>query len=312
MTPARFQELDKLASAVARRLPRGGPAWEDLRQVFLVDFFRPRSTQTRAGEGLDELLGRDDAGLRAAVSNRLRQLGLEAMDDRNRFRALRQHVAAALAEPATKPKEPPLSLQAGTDRFSFQAVKQAVDWVHLERRRDWREAGVRAPAPDLDATQVTRLLLERYPLFDRGSCEPHLAHVLQEPEAHPGPVRAARHPPGNPRGKSSTSPATRARRTIDGQKLLDRLRDRLAERKLDVLRRRFRGDTFEEIARDLGVALATAHQWCQEATRQLSTLILTDDGIRLSEWTVREALETARPNATPHESVDRENKKSRG
>jgi hypothetical protein len=284
--PPAFRALDSLAKKTVLKLPRGGPEPEDLRQLFLTDVLRG-SGAARSVSSLDRLLAFDDRLLAGAVANRLRQLGLEEMQDYNAYRALSQHVARALVEPDTRPAGPPATLR-GTTRFSYAAIKQAVDWLQAEHAREQRAAGLAGEPRRLSARSVLSQLRRRFPLFDaeigQSQPPPRRAAGWSRPPAEDGP--AVR--------RTSARPSTHVRRRLDARGLLDRLERDLPRPKLDAFRRRQRGDGYESIADGLGVALATAHAWVKDVERALAALVRDTKGSpRLSAGTVRVALRDA-------------------
>jgi DNA-directed RNA polymerase specialized sigma24 family protein len=282
-TPNPFHALDALARRTVFKLPRGAPEPEDLRQLFLTGLLPRKAGRRRETGALDALLELDDRHLTAAVANRLRQLGLEGMQDHNAHRALAQHVTRALAEPDTRPAAPPGSLRLGA-RFSYEAIKQAVDWLQAEQAREQRAAGLRGEPRRLAEKEVLRLLRSKYPLFDQQVGEKEPPRRREGPSTRPATAAGARH------RRTSVRPSTFVRRKLDGEVLLRRLEGRLPHEKLDVLRRRLRGDGYEEIASALRIGLATAHAWCKEAEAQLRAVVKSDEGKRLSVGTVKHAL----------------------
>ena len=289
----RFRELDRLARRTVLRLPRGGPEPEDLRQLLLTDLLARKPGRKPEKSAVDALLELDDQGLAGAVSNRLRQLGLEDMQDYNAHRALSQHVARALAEPDTSPAGPPGTLR-GANRFSYEAIKQAVDWLQGEQAREQRSAGVRGEPKRLSAKEVLRLLRARYPLFDAQVGAPERRPRREGSESSRG---AAAEGPAVRR--SSARPSTYVRRKMDGEAILRRLEKRLPSKKFDAFRRRQRGDGFEQIAKAHDIGLATAHAWVVEAEQQFQVLVKDSQGApRHSVGTVKHAIREAAKKKT--------------
>jgi DNA-binding CsgD family transcriptional regulator len=170
----------------------------------------------------DDLLARTDDELRAAVYNRLRQLAVESAPHWDRYRALKGHVAAVLAEPPrTGPSAAaPTRLTEGrAERLSRDLVRQAVAWLLST-----------TPTPPRNPATISRLLMRAY------------------------------FPPDQPAVRERAGPTPRSDRRIqhDGAVLARALKAELPAEELKVLVWTYEGRQLRTIAADLGVAIATA------------------------------------------------------
>lgn len=226
-------ELRRLAGAALRRMHARPPGFEedDLLNELLKELVECGPTSQ------DDLLSLEDDQLRAAVSNRLRQLAVEAAPDWDRYRALKGHVTAVLKEVSGPPADTaaPAQLTVGkAERLSRDRVRQAVAW-----------ALAAAPPPPREATPLTRLLMQRYfPPTGRD------AQGLRDP-------------------RPSSAPRIR----VDGAFLAAALRDELPHDQLQALVGTLESQSLTQIAAALDVAVATAWDLKQRAIVHIRALM---------------------------------------
>jgi hypothetical protein len=208
---------------------------------------------TRQGrDSVHRLLAGDDAALQAAVCNRLRQLAVEAGPRWDIYRGLLRLVervleSGVLATPAVRPP----TLDTGrAGKLSPRRIAAAVAFL-LDR-----------PSYPLrgDASVIARELMRDY--YWRS--EP-----LENPDAHP---------------QRRTGPSSTARRKLDGRRLGMTLEAHLPPAQLDVLLRRYPGESIPSIARHLGIGVATVSSYQTKAVKTLQK-ILNKGGLSSSAMT---------------------------
>ncbi len=216
----RFPTLERLARQASRRVPAGNHSPSDLVQAFWLSQLE---TASRTGtEPFQPLLTLEAGDLQALVRNRLRELAVEAAPNWNRVRALRAMVRRALSHLPPAPQDRPGVIARGpAQHFSQELVRLAVAWV-LDQSNP----------PEPKVRDVSRGLMRLY-----------LPHEEIPVDAH--------HVHGDPLDE--------IRRDLDGETVAELLLEALAPEQLDILIRRYRGETFEEIARATGIAAATCH-----------------------------------------------------
>jgi hypothetical protein len=219
-------EASKVDRVLAQLAERAAPWLRNHESGDLVSEFVLRMLQKNPEArhaDVEKLLALEPKRLAGALAHRFRQLASEQAPRAALRKTLREHVAAVW-ESASPHAEGMPSALLEDERISRSHVRIAVG--HLKG-----EPG----AMRLDKRAVAERLLQEY--------FPGPEDLDAMPESATDRIRSLR---------SSRDPEERLRRQIDAQRLARDLKRALGPELTDVLARRLRGDTLQEIARARG------------------------------------------------------------